>query len=258
MSRRHARFSARQRHQAPASCGREVLIASRGPAVHHDGSPYDAALNHEQPAARTMNTQEVTMLVERAQAGDTMASEVLLPIVYDELRRLAASELSRESPGHTLQATALVNEAYLRLIGSDIKWQGRKPFFCAAATAIRRILVDHARTKNAAKRGGGARKEQFDEAMAPAPAGQVQNVDSGLESLEANDGMLQIHRSLERLEEYDARQAEVVLLRYFGGLTIEQTAAALGVSAATVKNDWAFARAWLRRDLTRSASMDPS
>ena len=215
--------------------------------------PYDVPERILDALMGPMKSHEVTLLVERAQAGESGASEVLLPIVYDELRRLAASELSRESPGHTLQATALVNEAYLRLIGSDIKWQGRKPFFCAAATAIRRILVDHARTRNAVKRGGGVRHEQF-EAGVPAPKG----IDSGLESLEASDDMLQIHRSLERLEAYDARQAEVVLLRYFGGLTIEQTAAALDVSPATVKNDWAFARAWLRRDLACSGTADAS
>ena len=200
-----------------------------------------------------MNTHEVTLLVERAQGGDANASNVLLPIVYDELRKLAASELSRESPGHTLQATALVNEAYLRLIGSDIKWQGRKPFFCAAATAIRRILVDHARAKNAVKRGGGARN-LGDDAAAGAAGGP--RIESGLESLANSDDMLLIHRSLERLEAYDARQAEVVLLRYFGGLTIDQTAAALDLSPATVKNEWAFARAWLRRDLATSGASE--
>lgn len=257
MNRRHARSFATLRHGGPHR-GARRSVSTLDRDMPQAGSTYDQALDRVPSVSATMNSHEVTMLVERAQAGDTMASDVLLPIVYDELRRLAASELSRESPGHTLQATALVNEAYLRLIGSDIKWQGRKPFFCAAATAIRRILVDHARTKNAAKRGGGARKEQFDEALPATPSGSSQGIESGLESLAANDGMLQIHRSLERLEEYDPRQAEVVLLRYFGGLTIEQTAAALGVSPATVKNDWAFARAWLRRDLASSGTSDAS
>lgn len=255
MNHRHARSFTILKHDESRGVY-ERSAHARYREVPRDESTYNRGLDLVLPATATMNSHEVTMLVERAQAGDTMASDVLLPIVYDELRRLAASELSRESPGHTLQATALVNEAYLRLIGSDIKWQGRKPFFCAAATAIRRILVDHARTRNAAKRGGGARKEQFDDS-APA-AGGPRGIESELELLAANDGMLELHRSLERLEAYDARQAEVVLLRYFGGLTIEQTAAALGVSPATVKNDWAFARAWLRRDLASNGTSDVS
>lgn len=186
---------------------------------------------------------QVTQLIEQAQAGDTGAAAALLPVVYAELRRLAAAELSRESAGHTLAPTALVHEAYLRLVGSDIVWEGRRPFFCAAATAIRRILVDHARHRDAEKRGGGVSRQSLEQAQelvsdpTPAPG----------EPLVA---VLPLHEALQRLEKISPRQAEVVLLRYFGGLGVEQTALALNVSSSTVKNDWAFAKAWLRRELS--------
>jgi len=191
-----------------------------------------------------MNNSDVTQLIEKAQAGDAGAAEALLPLVYSELRRLAASELARESPGHTLAPTALVHEAYLRLVGSDVVWQGRRPFFCAAATAIRRILVDHARHRNSLKRGGGLQREALEVAESlisdPTPAPGEPGMD-----------VLHLHDALERLEKINPRQAEVVLLRYFGGMGVEQTALALEVSAATVKNDWSFAKAWLRRALSQ-------
>jgi RNA polymerase sigma factor (TIGR02999 family) len=153
--------------------------------------------------------------------------------------------MAHEPAGHTLQPTALVHEAYLRLLGTgDVIWEGRKPFFCAAATAMRRILVDRARSHGAIKRGGGLRREDFDHAASriadPTPAPEGGDVD-----------VIRLNEALSRLERHDDRQAEVVLLRYFGGLGVEQTARALGVSEATVKSDWVYAKAWLRRELSR-------
>lgn len=187
---------------------------------------------------------EVTRLIERAGVGDAAAADALLPMVYDELRRLAAAHLAREPAGHTLQPTALVHEAYLRLLGGgDVVWEGRKPFFCAAATAMRRILVDRARWNHAEKRGGGRRREDVDCASMsiadPTPMPAQEEVD-----------VLKLNDVLTRLERRDERQAEVVLLRYFGGLSVEETARAIGVSEATVKNDWVYAKAWLRRELS--------
>ena len=184
-------------------------------------------------------------MIERAGVGDAAAADALLPLVYEELRRLAAAHLAREPAGHSLQPTALVHEAYLRLLGGgDVVWEGRRPFFCAAATAMRRILVDRARFNHAEKRGGGRRREEFESASMgvadPTPATNEEPVD-----------VLQLNEVLNRLERHDERQAEVVLLRYFGGLGVDETALALGVSPATVKNDWVYAKAWLRRELSR-------
>lgn len=188
---------------------------------------------------------DMTTLLNAAGGGDPRAAEALLPLVYEELRRLAASQLAREPAGLTLQPTALVHEAYLRLVGSgDLKWNGRRQFFCAAATAMRRILVDRARRVRAEKHGGGRRRQDIDEAALmlddPTPAEHAAKVD-----------LLRLNVALERLEQRDARQAEVVMLRYFAGLNVEQTARALDVSPATVKNDWVYARAWLHREMER-------
>ncbi|MCC6229263.1 MAG: sigma-70 family RNA polymerase sigma factor [Phycisphaerales bacterium] len=186
-------------------------------------------------------TQHVTRLIKAAGAGDPKAAESLLPLVYDELRRLAAAQLSKEPAGQTLQPTALVHEAYLRLVGGEaIEWQGRGHFFAAAARAMRRILIDRARRHRAAKHGGDrARADLREDLIAdPTPATAGAGMD-----------LLRLDAALARLETRDSRQAEIVLLRYFAGLSIEQTAEALGVSTGTVKNDWVFARAWLRREL---------
>lgn len=185
--------------------------------------------------------QQVTRLIKAAGAGDPKAAESLLPLVYDELRRLAAAQLSKEPAGQTLQPTALVHEAYLRLVGGEaIEWQGRGHFFAAAARAMRRILIDRARRHRAAKHGGDrARADLREDLIAdPTPGTGGAGMD-----------LLRLDAALARLEARDSRQAEIVLLRYFAGLSIEQTGEALGVSTGTVKNDWVFARAWLRREL---------
>ncbi|MCC6262904.1 MAG: sigma-70 family RNA polymerase sigma factor [Bryobacterales bacterium] len=185
-----------------------------------------------------MSTLDVTTLLARWSSGDAGALEQLTPIVYDELRRIARRHLARERKDHTLQSTALVHEAYLRLIGSSgSEYHNRQHFFAVAAQVIRRVLVDHARAVNAAKRGGGAQKILLeDQPEASTPAENVAEV-------------LALHEALERLAVFDQQQERIVELRYFAGLSIEETAEVLGVSAATVKRDWVMARAWLAREL---------
>jgi RNA polymerase sigma factor (TIGR02999 family) len=190
----------------------------------------------------------MTQLLEAAGTGDRAAGEVLLPLVYDELRRVAANQLAREPAGLTLQPTALVHEAFLKLFGNqDVRWEGRAHFFGAAARAMRQILVDRARRYKAEKHGGGRARRALDSATlaiadpTPTPGNDGSGVD-----------LIGLDAALVSLERRDKRQAEVVLLRYFAGLTVEQTAEALGVSAATVKNDWMFAKAWLRREMERA------
>lgn len=169
------------------------------------------------------------------------AAEDLLPLVYDELRRLARSRLANEGAPQTLQATALVHEAWMRLVGeADPGWSGRGHFFGAAARAMRHVLVDRARARGRDKRGGGMRRVSLD---ASAVVGPVSDVD-----------VLALDEALERLQAHDARKAEVVLLRHFAGLEMEAIAEALGVSLATVKTDWAYARAWLHRELERGTA----
>jgi RNA polymerase sigma factor (TIGR02999 family) len=179
---------------------------------------------------------EVTQLLNAAQAGDGRAADQLLPLVYDELRKLAAARLAAEAPGHTLNATALVHEAYLRLVG-DQQFDGRGHFFAAAAEAMRRILVDHARTRMAAKRGTG-RKVTVD-------------LDR-LSGSDPNDDILAVHEALDRLAAVDPRIAKLVTLRYFGGRTLREAADDLGIAPRTADAWWAYARAWLAADLTRS------
>jgi RNA polymerase sigma factor (TIGR02999 family) len=180
----------------------------------------------------------ITGLTERARGGDMLALEQLVPLVYGELRRLAARYMRRERPGQSLQATALVHEAYLRLFkDDDLSFQNRAHFLGIAARSMRQILVEHARARDAAKRGGERRRITLDEGVA---VGQPLDVD-----------VLALDEVLERLAARDPHQARIVELRYFGGLTNEETAEALGVSPATVKREWAVARAWLFRELTR-------
>jgi len=176
-------------------------------------------------------------LLTDAHLSDAARLERLLPLVYDQLRGLAQRALRGENPGHTLQATALVHEACLRLLGPrTLPWQNRAHFFTAAAEAMRRILVDHARKKAAEKRGGAAAKRAaVDLAGLPDPA-----------SAEQSAGFLVLDEAIARLQEVDAEACQVVRLRYFAGLSIDDTAAALGVSAPTVKRLWAFARGWLK------------
>jgi len=178
----------------------------------------------------------VTLILNAVQRGDLQAAEQLLPLVYEELRRLAAWRLAQERPGQTLQATALVHEAYLRLIGQeDPGWEGRRHFFGAAAEAMRRILVENARRKRRQKHGG--KWERVD----------LQDLD--IASPLPDDQLLALDEALNRLIEVDARAAELVKLCFFAGLTQEQAAKELNVSISTVERTWAFARAWLFREI---------
>jgi RNA polymerase sigma factor (TIGR02999 family) len=178
---------------------------------------------------------DVTQLLDAAARGDRQAAHDLLPLVYDELRRLAAHKLAQEAPGHTLAPTGLVHEAYLRLVGEqdEAKWAGRGHFFAAAAEAMRRILVENARRKHAQKRGGGQARQELDPATVAAP--------------EHSDDLLALHEALDRLAATDAQAAELVKLRYFAGLALPDAARALGVSPRTADRLWAYARAWLYR-----------
>ncbi len=186
--------------------------------------PEDASARHD-----------VSLLLAAWSKQDAAARDALVPIVYEELRRLAHHYMRGEHTGHTLQTTALVNEAYLRLVGLErIEWRGRGHFFAIAATLMRRILVDHARERGRDKRGGGVVFTTLgDKAIAPAS-----NVD-----------VLALDEALERLGAMDPQQARIVELRFFAGLTIEETADALGISPATVKRDWMWAKAWLHQQL---------
>lgn len=186
-----------------------------------------------------MDPGDVTQLLVDYSNGKREALDVLTPLVYGELRNLAARYLRRERSGHTLQSTALVHEAYLRLIDQNqVRWQNRAHFFGVAAQMIRRILVDHARTRHAQKRGGNARKLSLDEAV-----GLPEQRDLDIVALDD---------ALKLLAELDPRQSKVIELRFFGGLSIEETAEALGISPATVKREWVTARAWLLRQLSRT------
>ena len=180
---------------------------------------------------------EVTNLLVAWGNGQPEAAEQLLPFIYEELHRQAARAMRRENVGHTLQATALVHEAYMRLVDQDrVVWRNRAHFFGIAAQIMRRILVDHARGRLADKRGGGAKHVTLGDAVNAADRGEDLDV-------------LALHEALERLALLDERQARVVELRYFGGMNIEETAEALDISPATVKREWTMARAWLRREL---------
>lgn len=188
-----------------------------------------------------MSSPDVTQLLHQWSSGNRNALDNLTPVVYDELRRLAAIYLSRERSDHTLQATALVHEAYMKLVDQkNVRWQNRAHFFGIAAQMIRRILVDHARGVRAAKRGGGAMALSLDEAL-----GVSEKRDLEIEALDD---------ALETLAKIDPQQARVVELRFFTGLSIEETAEVLGISDSTVKRDWTSAKAWLFRELTRRKS----
>jgi RNA polymerase sigma factor (TIGR02999 family) len=179
---------------------------------------------------------EFTLLLARAQDGDAQASEDLLPLVYGELRRLAAYKMASEAPGQTLQPTALVHEAWLRLTGNKNQaWNGRTHFFNAAAEAMRRILIDTARRKHAQRRGGGRERVELDE----------WDVATGAD----DDSLLALNDALEKFSLEEPDKAELVKLRFFVGMNIEQAAEALSISPATAKRNWAYARAWLYREL---------
>ena len=184
----------------------------------------------------TLTSHSVTQMLLDWSEGDREALDKLIPIVYSELRLRAARYLRRERPGHTLQTTALIHETYLRLVDQkDVQWQNRAHFFAIAAQLMRRILVDHARQRDAAKRGGPDLTLTLDDAMAVFAGKDV--------------NLMALDEALTRLAEIDPRQSRVVELRYFSGLSIEETAEVLAVSPATVKLDWSMAKAWLRREM---------
>jgi len=180
---------------------------------------------------------EVTQILQSIEAGDKMAACQLLPLVYEELRQLAASKMSRENPGQTLQPTALVHEAWLRLSGDDsAKWRGQSHFFAAAAESMRRILIDNARRKRAARHGGGLAHEELLETALVAPA--------------PDDELLAMNDALEKFAIIDNQKAELVKLHYFVGLTFEEIATTMDVSVSTAKRWWEFARAWLFNEIS--------
>lgn len=181
--------------------------------------------------------ENVTQLLIDWSKGDKEALDNLVPLVYDELRRQAARYLRHERAGHTLQTTALIHEAYLRLVDQrNVHWQNRAHFFGIAAQMMRRILVDHARTKKRAKRGGSDIRVSFSEATLKAP-------DQDLD-------IVALDEALEHLAEIDEQQSKIVELRFFSGLTVEETAEVMGISAATVKRNWSMAKAWLHREIS--------
>jgi RNA polymerase sigma factor (TIGR02999 family) len=189
----------------------------------------------------TPSPPEVTQLLVAWSDGDTAARDELMPLVYEELRRLAHRYMGRERTGHTLQTSGLVNEAYLRLIDqSQVQWQNRAHFFGIAAQMMRRILVDYARSRGYAKRGGDASHVSLDEVA--------------IVSEERAADVVALHDALEGLAEIDLRKSQIVELRFFGGLSIEETAEVLAVSPGTVMRDWTLAKAWLRREMTAGSS----
>lgn len=180
---------------------------------------------------------EVTRILTALEEGDPRAAEKLLPLVYDELRKLAAAKLAQEKPGQTLQATALVHEAYLRLVGAEREegWDCRGHFFAAAGEAMRRILVENARRKESFKRGGDLARADMDEGQIPAP--------------EISEDLLALDGALTKLEAVDKKAADLVQLRYFAGLTLSEAAQVLDISPRTAGRLWSYARAWLRQEI---------
>ena len=185
----------------------------------------------------------ITQILSAIENGDAHAADELLPLVYDELRKLAAAKLANEKPGQTIQATALVHEAWMRLLGSDaeIHWNGRGHFFGAAAKAMQRILVENARRKKSQKAGGDFQRVHLSQV--------IDEVQGSARELD----VLDVDEALQKLEAHDPRKAELVRLRFFAGLTLSEAARALGVSGSTADNDWAYAKAWLRVEMSESA-----
>ena len=184
---------------------------------------------------------DITRILDKLPANDPNAAAELLPLVYEELRKLARARMANELPGHTLQATALVHEAYLRLLGNEQQsWANRAYFFAAAAEAMRRILIDHARRRRALRHGGGNEHVPVEELSIAAPADE--------------DELIAVHEALEKLAAHDAQKAELVKLKYFVGLTTDEAAAILGLSEPTAKRHWAYARAWLFREISRATA----
>jgi RNA polymerase sigma factor (TIGR02999 family) len=183
---------------------------------------------------------EVTRMLEALEQGGPHAADQLLPLVYEELRRMAAHKMAGEAPGHTLQPTALVHEAWLRLAPAQQSWQNRAHFFGAAAEAMRRILVDHARRKQSLKRGGGAE--------------QVELHESAIVLAAPPEELLAVHEALDKLAREDAPAAELVKLRYFVGMNMEEAASALGMSKRSAESLWTYARAWLHQEIRGGSS----
>lgn len=182
---------------------------------------------------------DITQILSRLETTDDKAAAELLPLVYEELRKLARAKMSNELPNHTLQATALVHEAYLRLVGGGPQsWANRAHFFAAAAEAMRRILIDRARRRRAQRHGGGKEHVPLEDLPIAAPAD--------------DEELLAVHEALEKLAGHDAQKAELVKLKYFAGLTTNEAAAVLGLSEPTAKRHWAYARAWLFREIRRA------
>jgi RNA polymerase sigma-70 factor, ECF subfamily len=199
--------------------------------------------------------QPVTQLLAQWRDGDERAFAELSALMYEELRQLAQRHLRRERSDHTIQKTALVNEAFVRLVGQQsVDWQSRAHFIGLASKLMRRVLVDYARARLADKRGGGAGVLSLDEMAAPEADEAPDTTPTALQHLDAHtqEEVSAIDQALQRLEQIDVRQAQIVEMRYFGGLTVEQTAEAVGISEATVKREWTLARAWLRRELGKS------
>jgi RNA polymerase sigma factor (TIGR02999 family) len=178
---------------------------------------------------------DVTRILESIEHGDRRVADELLPLVYEELRKLAAAKMASQAAGHTLQPTALVHEAWLRLAGADAKFAGRTHFFASAAEAMRHILVDHARHKSAQRHGGGQQRVEFDEARLAAPRN--------------DDQILAVNDALDKLAAENKLGADLVKLRYFAGMTLAEAAKALGVSERTADNYWAYAKVWLVREI---------
>jgi RNA polymerase sigma factor (TIGR02999 family) len=188
---------------------------------------------------------EVTGLLRAWSSGDEHALDRIVKLVYPELREIARRCLNRERPDHTIQATALVHEAYLRLVDiHQVQWQDRAHFFAVGARVMRRVLVDHARARDCAKREGALRRTEFEDALCV--------------SSEPDPMVLRLHEALDRLAGFDARKAQVVEMRYFGGLTAEEMAAVLHISVQSVNRDWSLAKAWLVREMNREEEHGPS
>lgn len=183
------------------------------------------------------STNQISELLVLWKEGNQTALDVLIPLVEPDLRRIARQYMRKERPGHTFQTTALVNEAYIKLVGQrGGNWQNRAHFFAIAATLMRRILIDHAKTRCRTKRGGGAIKVSLDDALAV--------------SIERSEELIELNAALERLSGIDERKARIVEMKYFGGLSVEESAEVLGVSSNTVIRDWKLAKAWLRREIS--------
>jgi RNA polymerase sigma-70 factor, ECF subfamily len=215
----------------------DLFLAAKTRSPDNDGRKS----RHQDECVTARSTPTAAQLLESATAGDRQALDALMPIVYDELRRLAARYLARERPGQTIQATALVHEAYLRLFrDKGLHWQNRPHFLAIAAQSMRHILVERARARRSYKRGGDRERITLEAELAGTPA---QSLD-----------IIALDQALERLAALDQQHARIVELRFFAGLTVEETADMIGVSPATVKRDWAIARAWLYREMNRQVS----